>query len=300
MNCPKCGTENPNDAKSCWFCSSILTPVSPSGFVQSAKTSGLAIASLVLGILAPLTCFLTAIPAIIFGIVGLVKIGKSTGQLKGNGLAIAGICVSGSGTLLALLPIFALMMGMMMGIMMPALAKTRQVAFRMVCAQNLSALGKAMHIYANDYNDMFPTPSKWCDLLIEHNEVSKQTFRCPCIEEGPCSYAMNINIEKLGTNAPPGMVLLFETHPGWNQAGGFEILTTDNHKSEGCNILFVDGHVEFVRTAGLKNLRWSEKEDKIAPLESPPLLPPPSPPPLRVVPLTGVKGNEKGAPEPNQ
>jgi prepilin-type processing-associated H-X9-DG protein len=188
----------------------------------------------------------------------------------------------------------------MMGITMPALAKTRQIAFRMVCAQNLSALGNAMHIYANDYNDMFPTSSKWCDLLIEHNEVNRTTFRCQCNPEGPCNYAMNINVEKMGIASQPDMVLLFETGPGWNQAGGPEILTTANHQGEGCNILFVDGHVEFVRTAGLKNLRWSEKEDKIAPLESPPLLPPPSPPPLRVVPLTGVKRNEKGAPEPNQ
>jgi prepilin-type processing-associated H-X9-DG protein len=196
----------------------------------------------------------------------------------------------------------------MMGITMPALAKTRQIAFRMVCAQNLSALGNAMHIYANDYNDMFPTTSKWCDLLVEYQNVSKQTFACPAAltkyrsvrSIDQCNYAMNKNVEKLGTNAPPDMVLLFETQPGWNQAGGPEILTTANHQGEGCNILFVDGHIEFVRTAGLKNLRWSEKEDKIAPLESPPLLPPPSPPPLRVVPLTGVKGNEKGVPEPNQ
>jgi len=245
----------------------------------------------VLGILSPFTCFVTAIPAIIFGIVALVKIGKSTGRLKGNGLAIAGICV----------PVVALpLIVLLMGIMMPALAKTRQVAFRMVCAQNLSALGKAMHIYANDYNDMFPTPSKWCDLLIEHNEVNRTTFRCQCAPEGPCNYAMNKNIEKLGTKAPPDMVLLFETAPGWNQSGGPVILTTENHQRDGCNILFVDGHVDFVRTERLKNLRWSEKEDKIVPLEPPPLLPPPPPPPLRVVPLTGEKEKKKAGPEPNQ
>ena len=59
-----------------------------------AKTSGPAIASLVLGILGFFTVSLTAIPAIIFGVVALMKIGKSAGRLKGNGLAVAGICVS--------------------------------------------------------------------------------------------------------------------------------------------------------------------------------------------------------------
>ncbi len=53
------------------------------------------------------------------------------------------------------------------------------------------------------------------------------------------------------------MVVLFETHPGWNQSGGPEILTTDNHQGEGCNVLLVDSHVEFVDTEHhLDNLKW--------------------------------------------
>jgi len=255
MNCPKCRTENPNDAKSCWFCSSVLpsTSTTQPQQAQGVKTSGLAIASLVLGILSFFTCLVTAIPAIILGIVALVKIGKRREQLKGMGLAIAGICVP-----VAALPVIALMMG----IMMPALAKTRTIAFRMVCAQNLSALGKAMLIYANDYNDMYPTSSKWCDLLIEHAEVNQKSFCCKGAQQGPCNYAMNKNVEKLGTLTPPDMVLLFESQPGWNQSGGPEILSTDNHQGDGCNVLFVDGHVDFVRTEGLKNLRWTAEEDK--------------------------------------
>lgn len=52
------------------------------------------------------------------------------------------------------------------------------------------------------------------------------------------------------------MVLLFETHPGWNQAGGPDILTTDNHQGDGCNVLFVDCHVDFVKMRDLDRLRW--------------------------------------------
>jgi len=261
MRCPKCKTENPDNAASCRFCNCALPSVAASGPAQQAKTSGLAITSLVLGILAPFTCFITAIPAIALGIVALVKISKSAGRLKGSGLAIAGIVIGP-----ATLPIIALLMG----IMMPALARVRQVSFRMVCANNMSGLGKAMLIYANDYNDMFPTTSKWCDLLVEHAEVSKQTFACPAAltkyrsvrSIDQCNYAMNKNVEKLGTTAPPDMVLLFETHPGWNQAGGFEILTTDSHQREGCNVLFVDGHVAFVKTKDLNDLKWDGKENE--------------------------------------
>lgn len=252
MNCPKCGKENPDNAQLCQFCGWVLTSVSRSPS-PDAKTSGLAIASLVLGILTPFTCLVTAIPAIIFGIVALVKIGKGQGQLKGNGLAIAGICVPA-----VALPIIVLLMA----IMMPALARTKAMAQRMVCATNLSGLDKAMLIYANDYNDMFPTTSKWCDLLIEHNEVNRTTFRCRGAPEGPCNYAMNKNVEKLGTNSPPDMVLLFESKTGWNQSGGPEILTTDNHHGEGCNVVFVDGHVHFVKTKDLNDLKWETGESE--------------------------------------
>ncbi len=191
---------------------------------------------------------MTAIPAIILGIVSLVKIDKSSGQLTGRGLAIAGIVIGP-----ASLPVVALLMG----ILMPALARTRQLAFRITCGTNMSGLGKAMMIYSNDYDDKFPTISKWCDLLIEHAEISPLHLQCKGATEGPCNYAMNENIDKLNINsAPPDMVLLFETYPGWNQSGGPEILTTDNHQGDGCNVLFVDGHVEFVRTHNLNNLRW--------------------------------------------
>jgi len=42
----------------------------------------------------------------------------------------------------------------------------------------------------------------------------------------------------------------------WNQVGGPEILTTENHNNRGVNILFADGHAEFVQTKDLSNLRW--------------------------------------------
>ena len=248
MYCPKCGTENPDDAQLCRSCSWVLTSTPTQAPGLGVKTSGLAIASFVLGILSLCTFFITAIPAIILGTVGLVKIAKSAGKLKGNGFAIAGIVVPAVSALFVL--------PLMLGIMMPALARTRQIAFRMVCATNMSGLGKAMLIYANDYDDEYPTLSRWCDLLIERVEVTPLSFRCKGAPEGPCNYAMHKNGEGLGASAPPDMVLLFETHPGWNQSGGPEILTTDNHRGDGCNILFVDSHVAFVKTEDLKRLRW--------------------------------------------
>jgi prepilin-type processing-associated H-X9-DG protein len=245
MQCPKCGTENPDDAQVCHFCSSVLSKASATTQNRAPITSGLAIASFVLGILSILV-FPIGLIAITLGIVSIVIIKKSGGRLNGTGLAVSGITIS----VLAFL------------IYVPVLFKVKQIAFRMVCGENLSALGKAMLIYANDYDDKFPTTSKWCDLLIEHAEVSHSTFRCKGASEGPCNYAMNKNVEKLGTAAPPDMVLLFETHPGWNQVGGPEILSIDNHQAEGCNVLFVDSHVEFVETRDLNDLKWKIEQNE--------------------------------------
>ncbi|UCG56852.1 MAG: type II secretion system protein [Phycisphaerales bacterium] len=67
-------------------------------------------------------------------------------------------------TLVELLVVIAII-ALLMGILMPALARVRQIAFRMVCGTNLSGIGKAMLIYANDYEDELPragfTNSVW-------------------------------------------------------------------------------------------------------------------------------------------
>jgi len=58
-------------------------------------------------------------------------------------------------TLVELLVVIAII-ALLMGILMPALARVRQVAHRLVCGTNLSGIGKAMLIYANDYDDELP------------------------------------------------------------------------------------------------------------------------------------------------
>lgn len=249
MYCPKCGTQNPDAAQICSSCSGVLPASTAQAPIAAVKTSRLAIASLVLGILSFVTCLVTALPAIILGIVGLVKIAKSAGRLKGNGLAIAGIAVPAAASLL-----FA---PMMLATLFPALARSRQLAFRTVCANNLKQIGLSMHIYAEEHDGKYPTADRWCDLLVEDYDVREEVFRCKGAPEGLCNYAINKNLENFDTRStPPDMVVLFETNPGWNQAGGPEILTTDNHRSEGCNVLFIDNHVEFIKTEDLDKLKW--------------------------------------------
>ena len=129
----------------------------------------------------------------------------------------------------------------------------REIAYQIKCKSNLHNLGKALQMYAQDHNNVYPTPEKWCDLLVNNYVVHEEFFRCPWDKEGRCDYAMNPQAE---SNSPADIVLLFESIGGWNQFGGPELLNTENHNGEGCSVLFNDFHIEFVESEELEKLKW--------------------------------------------
>jgi hypothetical protein len=126
------------------------------------------------------------------------------------------------------------------------------------CQVNLRNLGMCLALYAEDHNDVYPPAERWCDA-IAHTFGSvdsnvQNLLRCPRAKMGPCNYAMNPNARPRQT---PDVVLLFESKPGWNQSGGPELLTTENHRGEGCCVFFTDLHVEYVKTKDLDSLQWT-------------------------------------------
>jgi hypothetical protein len=133
---------------------------------EPARTSGLAISSLVLGALGMLTCGISALAGLVLGIVALTKINASKGAVRGQGLAIAGICVSA--VFLVMLPILA-------GMLLPALAKAKSKAQSVQCISNLKALSIGARLYASDNNETFPP-----DLASMATEVSNpKVLVCP-------------------------------------------------------------------------------------------------------------------------
>lgn len=147
--------------------------------------------------------------------------------------------------------VVAIVLLLINAILWPALVHLREYRYRIRCRENLSGLGKSMLIYAGVYDDKYPTADKWCDLLKKYAEVSERKFVCPSAGEGRCHYAMNPNAE---LTLPPDMVLMFETKEGWNQFGGLEILTFENHEGKGCNISFNNYDVKFVKPEQLEKL----------------------------------------------
>jgi len=80
-------------------------------------------------------------------------------------------------TLVELLVVIAII-ALLMGILMPALARVRQLAFRMTCGTNLSGIGKAMLIYANDYEDELPKAggrnNSWSSAIPQWDALNRR------------------------------------------------------------------------------------------------------------------------------
>jgi hypothetical protein len=102
MFCPKCGAQVDQGSNYCQKCGAAVAqpagtaafpPQSAPEMVSVAKTSGMAIGSLVLGIVSFFfnPVLLCSILAIIFGGMSMGQINRSNGALKGKGQATAGL-----------------------------------------------------------------------------------------------------------------------------------------------------------------------------------------------------------------
>jgi hypothetical protein len=130
---------------------------------------------------------------------------------------------------------------------------------RLDCADNLRSLYSLLQFLCRS-GKTYPL-SKWCDTIVRYcriDYISKgyglRYFKCPSAHEGKCHYAMNPNCK---ADSLADMVLLFETKAGWNQHGGPELFTFDNHEPKGGCVLLNNGTVKFIRTKEeLRQLRW--------------------------------------------
>lgn len=223
-----------------------------------SKTSGMAIASLVLGVLGFFG--ITALVGLILGIVALVKVNRSQGRLAGNGFAIAGICVSAF-MLLFCIPFLAVLAGMTL----PALSKAKSKAQEIHSINNMRQLVLGVRLYASDHNGQFPPSATWCDA-IQSVVGSVKVYQHPTHLNQRCGYAYNQKVSGVNeSKVDPRTVVIFESDAGWNGAGGPELLVS---RQKGGNIDgqytreeifligFAAGSVKRVPRSQLNTLRW--------------------------------------------
>jgi prepilin-type processing-associated H-X9-DG protein len=194
------------------------------------KTSGLAVWSLVLGIAGIALCLgpLTGIPALIMGIIALKNIRSSGGRLAGEGMAMGGVITGGISF------VMIAVMAMMAGMLLPALARAREEARKAVCKSNLKNIGLGMMMYAQDNDNQFP--AKLSQLYPEYL-TDLDLFMCPS------SGKTITSADQIDTKTPyvlvPGVPL---------GSGGAVVLAYERRGMHegGTNVLFADGHVEWV------------------------------------------------------
>lgn len=147
-------------------------------------------------------------------------------------------------------------------ILLPSLAKARELSKRSVCAANLKEIGAAIHTYASTNESRFPPDFK--TLVAAQFLVPKQ-FRCPGSSAGPPADdpteeelgACYIYIAGQNADSNPENVLVYEKNV--------------NHKCEGGHVLFVDGHVEFLPVDQVKERVEKTRERLDNPIQKPPL-----------------------------
>ncbi len=107
----------------------------------------------------------------------------------------------------------------------PSLLQAHAIATRYACGTNMSGIGKALLIYANDYNDQLPPD---LETLINKAEMPAKGLVCPATNLKDSYIYRGATIT---TSDTPWMITVYEK--------------LSNHGG-GRNVLFLDSHVEWV------------------------------------------------------
>lgn len=225
----------------------------------SQTTSGLAVTSLVLGILGFCSLGLTALAGFVLGLVSLRKIKRSGGRLAGRGLAIAGTLVSAVAmlTILTLVLLFAYQHERIG----PNGPKIRGNAQTMQCVNNLKQITLVAHVYSSEHQQTFPPAKTWCDILQADlgGAVAAKIFKCNGDSSNQrCNYGYNARLSGVKeADVNPQTVMFFEINGGWNVSGGPELLMNTFRHGEIINLVLADSSVRQVPLSAAMQLRWN-------------------------------------------
>lgn len=170
-----------------------------------SRGSGMATASVILGVLGLFTCGLTTLFGLICGIIGLAQTGPDSERRGGRTMAIVGTVISA--VLLLLIPIQA-------AILFPVFAKARERAQMTTCLTKVRGLEQAVQVYQVDHSGRLPSAASWQAALAGSiPNGGPKPFTCPVERNGVVPYKMNSGASDLvlvRIPSPNNFVLFFE------------------------------------------------------------------------------------------
>ncbi len=167
--------------------------------------------------------------------------------------------------------------GILAGILLPALSRARESGRRTQCASNLKQIGLGLIMYSNENQETFPSSTTHMtalNLLYPNYVSERKVYKCPsdghitltanaaivagtAFPDDACSYGYDglhtpaddpgvaIAGDRPSTSDDAGVTNVDQNSPNH---GGAWISAAADDAGNGQNLVYIDGHVEWVGT----------------------------------------------------
>ena len=169
-------------------------------------------------------------------------------------------------TLIELLVVIAII-GILAGILLPVLSRARESARKTQCMSNVKQIGMGLIMYANENSEIFPSSTATnpamasLNLLYDTYISDNKVFNCPSDTTVTAATNAGMSVSTSGgTEAFTSTQSSYGYDRSHSQADDADValladrppsdtsLSSDNHNARGQNVVYVDGHVEFVNS----------------------------------------------------